>query len=321
MFEQVLNEIKKYDTIIIHRHTFPDGDAIGSQAGLKDVLKANFPSKKVYAVGDDPGRYSFIEDSAPDDIDGKVYEGALAIILDSAAKSLISDSRYINAEKTIRIDHHIWCEKIADIEIIDTTYESCAGLIAEFIRESGLKLTQKAAKAIYTGMVTDSGRFRHDPTTPRTFRLAAFLADAGFSLDGVYRQLYSSDFEYVKLRARFVLKIRFTEKNVAYIITTKEELTDYGADAAAISRGMVNVMADIKGVNIWVNFTESDGCFLCELRSDRYNINKVAVKYGGGGHEKASGAKIKDKKEIFKMLADLDKIADESAPREENATV
>ena len=66
MFEAVIGEIKKYGRIIIHRHTNPDGDAIGSQVGLKHIIKENFPEKEVYAVGDAAGRYAFIEDSAPD---------------------------------------------------------------------------------------------------------------------------------------------------------------------------------------------------------------------------------------------------------------
>ena len=69
---------------------------------------------------------------------------------------------------------------------------------------------------------------------------------------------------------------------------------------------MVSTMADIKGVDIWVNFTETDRGVLCELRSSRFNINPIAVKYGGGGHAKASGATVKDRAEAMAMLADLD---------------
>ena len=77
-------------------------------------------------------------------------------------------------------------------------------------------------------------------------------------------------------------------------------------DTFSISRGMVNTMADIKGVDIWVNFTETEEGVLCELRSSRYNINPIAVKYGGGGHAKASGASLKNREEAMAMLADLD---------------
>jgi phosphoesterase RecJ-like protein len=68
---------------------------------------------------------------------------------------------------------------------------------------------------------------------------------------------------------------------------------------------MVNTMGDIKGIDIWVNFTETENGVLCEIRSSKYNINPIAVKYGGGGHAKASGATLKDKSEAMAMLDDL----------------
>ena len=72
-----------------------------------------------------------------------------------------------------------------------------------------------------------------------------------------------------------------------------------------ISRGMVNTMSDIKGVDIWVNFTETDKGILVEIRSSKFNINPVATKYGGGGHAKASGATLKNKEEAMMLLEDL----------------
>ncbi len=306
MFERALQLIEKYDTVIIHRHTNPDGDAIGSQTGLRFLIEANYPLKRVYTVGDPPKRYSFMEGSEPDTVEDSVYTGALAIVLDCSAAALISDARYASAAETLRIDHHIFCEKICDTEITDTSFESCCGLIAEFARESGLKLTPSAARALYTGMVTDSGRFRYDSTTPRTFRLAAYLTEQEFDIGEIYRQLYAESFENMRLRAAFVLKIRFTEHRVAYIYTTAEEMSELGADTFTVSRGMVGTMADIRGVDIWVNFTETDDGVLCELRSSKYNINPIAVAHGGGGHAKASGATLRDREEAMRLLAELD---------------
>ena len=311
MFEQVLSAIKEYNRIIIHRHLKPDGDAIGAQVGLKNLLKDNFPQKEIYAVGDSAGRYSFVEDSTPDDIPNEYYNGALAIILDLSAPALVSDERYKLADKTVRIDHHLFIEKFCDIEVINSTYESCCGLIAEFARECNLKVNALAGKALFTGMVTDSGRFRYDSAGSRTFALASFLLESGFSTADIYKELYADDFEFIRLRASFILKIKFTPKNVGYIYTTKEEFEATGKDSFTISRGMVNTMADLKGVDIWFNFTETNDGVLCEIRSSKYNINTVAVKYGGGGHEKASGATLKDKSVAISLLNDLNDLIQE----------
>ncbi len=311
MFESVLQEILAHNRIIIHRHSNPDGDALGSQIGLKHILKENFPEKEVYAVGDDAKRYAFMTDSAMDEVTDKMYNGALAVILDTSAKSLISDDRYTLAARTVRMDHHIFCEKIADVELTDTSYESCCGLVADFAKRCHLTLTPLAAKSLYTGMITDSGRFRYDSTSAQTFRIASFLMEHEFETNDIYRNLYADDYSRIKLRAEFILKIQFTAKNVAYIYTTLDEAAATGADTFSISRGMVNTMGDIRGVDIWVNFTETEEGVLCEIRSSKYNINPIAVKHGGGGHAKASGATLKDRAEAMELLTELEGLLEE----------
>ena len=313
MFEQIRQCIEAYDTIIIHRHKNPDGDAIGSQVGLKHIIKKNFPETRVLCVGDPAGRYAFMEDSVMDEVADEEYKDALAIILDTSASALISDDRYTTAKMTVRIDHHIFCETIAQVEVTDTSYESCCGLVTALAMECGWELTPTAAKSLYTGMITDSGRFRYDSTSSQTFRLAAFLMEQKFNTGDIYRALYADDFSFIRLRAQFVLKIQFYGNGrVAYIYTTKEEASGYGFDLFTISRGMVNVMSEIRGVDVWVNFTESEDGVLTEIRSSLYNINPIAKKYGGGGHAKASGATVANKEAAMQMLSDLEALTKET---------
>lgn len=308
MSEQIVKAIEAYDTIIIHRHTNPDGDALGSQIGLKHLILENYPNKTVYMVGDAAGRYAFMADSVMDEIPDSLYQGALAIILDTSAPALISDTRYALAAQTVRMDHHLFVEKIADIEKTDSSFESCCGLVAQLAMDSGWRLNPAAATALFTGMVTDSGRFRYDATSARTFQLASFLMSQPIDTNELYRNLYANDYQQLVVRAKFMLHVRFTPHNVAYVYTPMAEKADYGVDDFTLSRGMVNSMADMRGVDIWVNFTESEKGVLCELRSNRFNINPIAVKYGGGGHAKASGATLKDRDQAMAMLHDLDEM-------------
>ena len=311
MFQEILNEIKAHNRIIIHRHARPDGDAIGSQVGLKHLILKNFPGKEVCAVGDPAGHYSFIPGSVMDEVSDEQYRDALAIVLDCGSSSLISDNRYKTAARTARMDHHIFCETICDTEYVETSYESCCGMVAHLAMECGLRLTPIAAQALYTGMITDSGRFRYDSTSSRTFALASFLMTQQFDTNEIYRSLYADDFESKKLRAQFTLKVQFTPKNVAYIYTTLDELKALNKDIFSVSRGMVGIMSDTRGVDIWANFTETENGVLCELRSSRYNINPIAVKYGGGGHTKASGATVPDRDTVMRLLNDLDNMIGE----------
>ena len=305
MFKKILELIEKYDRIIIHRHKNPDGDALGSQNGLYHIIKDSYPEKEVYMVGDMTPRYAFMMTRPIDEIADELYNGALAIVLDTSAKSLISDERYTLADATARMDHHLFVEKICDEEVTATSYESCAGLVAAMAEACGLVVSEVAAKALYTGMITDSGRFRYDSTSAETFRVASFLMERKFSTADIFRNLYADELFFIQLRAKFVLKVQLATPKVAYIYTDKDEVESFGADIFTISRGMVNTMSEIRGVENWVNFTETDDGVLCEIRSNTYNINTIAVKHGGGGHQKASGATLKNRDEAMELLAEL----------------
>lgn len=313
MFEAIQKLIEQYPRIIIHRHKNPDGDALGAQQGLRRILQDNYPHKEILATGDMTPRYAFMASPPMDEINDADYQGALAILLDSAVSTLISDDRYTLASATARIDHHIFCEQFTDEEVVDTSFESCCGMIAAMAMECGWQVSSEAAKSLYTGMITDSGRFRYDSTTAKTFRLASFLAERQFSTADIYQNLYSDSLASIQLRAKFTLKIQTTPQGVAYIYTPLEEATSYGVDNFTLSRGMVNVMSEIYGIHSWVNFTETDDGVLCEIRSNRYNINPIATKYGGGGHQKASGATLKNKEEAMSLLNDLNLLLETNA--------
>ena len=313
MFEKILELIEKYPRIIIHRHKNPDGDALGCQIGLKHMLKDTYPHKEIFVVGDMTPRYAFMADAPMDEVPDEAYEGALAMVLDTSAKSLISDERYATATATARIDHHIFVEEICQAEVTDTSFESCCGLVTALAIEGNLTVSPLAAKALYTGMITDSGRFRYDSTSAQTFRMAAFLMERRFETGDIYRNLYADELFFIQLRAKITLKIETTPHRVAYVYNTADEVAEYGADTFTISRGMVNVMSEIRGIDTWVNFTETEGGVLCEIRSNKYNINPIAVKYGGGGHQKASGCTLKDRDEAMSLLADLNALSEVEA--------
>ncbi|MBO7250420.1 MAG: bifunctional oligoribonuclease/PAP phosphatase NrnA [Clostridia bacterium] len=310
MFEKIKNLIEQYPRIILHRHKNPDGDALGAQLGLKKILMENYPEKEILAVGDMTPRYAFMLTTPIDEIEDSAYEGALAILLDSATPPLICDDRYTLAAATARIDHHIFCEKFTDEEVVDTSFESCCGMITALAMECGWQVSADAAKSLYTGMITDSGRFRYDCTSAQTFRLASFLIERPFNTADIYRELYSDDINMIQLRAKYTLKINTTPEGVAYIYTPLDEAKEYGVDTFTLSRGMVNVMSEIRGIHSWVNFTETEDSVLCEIRSNRYNINPIATKYGGGGHQKASGATLKSRDEAMALLEDLKSLSE-----------
>ena len=117
MYKKILDLISDYDKIIIHRHKNPDMDAYGSQLGLKRIIELNFPTKKVFVVGD-VNNFAFL--GAMDVIDDSIYSNALAIIVDVAVSALVSDERYKLAKHVLVIDHHLNASDIADTEHINS---------------------------------------------------------------------------------------------------------------------------------------------------------------------------------------------------------
>ena len=116
MFEAILRQIAAHDTIILHRHKNPDGDALGSQVGLKHIILENWPEKRVYMVGDAAGRYAFMKDSVMDTVADEAYRGALAIVLDTSAKALISDERYEMLITEYEEEQKVLTARLADLE-------------------------------------------------------------------------------------------------------------------------------------------------------------------------------------------------------------
>ena len=310
MYKKFLNKIKEYGTIIIHRHGRPDGDALGSQIGLKESILATFPYKKVYAVGDVNQKISFIGEV--DEISDYLYKNALVIVLDSSDTNMINDERYKLGRYIIKVDHHISNANYGDMNIVETSEVSCASLIAKIIFSCNMKLTSHGARALFTGIVTDSGRFRYNTVTSDTFMIASKLLKYNFDFNEIYTKLYVDDLELVKLRAQMVLQFKISDKGVAYLINDKTAVQRYNTDIFTISRGMVNVMSGINGIDVWANFTEEEnGKVICEFRSTKYNVNQIAVKYGGGGHKFASGATVNSLDVVKDIIKDLESLIEE----------
>ncbi len=311
MYQEIYNKIKQANTIIIHRHSRPDGDALGSQLGLKEAIKSTFPEKSVFVVGDETERLKWM--GKMDEIEDDIYNDALVIVVDSGAEKLISDERYKNGRLLIKIDHHIPQGDYGNIALVDTSFESCAGIIADFIINTPLKLNSLAASLLFVGIVTDSGRFRYSSTTSRTFQIVSKLYEYNINTEYIYNKIYTEKLATVKLRAELVSKFQITEYGVAYLINTKEDIEQYKIGIFDISRGMVNIMSGIEEIKIWTNFCEDvNGDIYVEIRSNGLNINQVAVKFGGGGHLQASGCTIKDKSQIIEVINELNNVIKES---------
>ena len=199
MKEKILETIKQYNTIIIHRHVRPDPDAYGSQGGLAELLKASFPEKSIYTVGKEEESLNFMR--RLDEISDDTYKEALVIVCDTANQARIDDKRYKLGDKLIKIDHHPNEDPYGDLLWVDTTASSASEMIYEFYlfgKDKGLKLSDEGARLIYAGIVGDTGRFLFPSTSDKTFAYAGELIHYNFSRTDIYEGMYNLKIEYCK---------------------------------------------------------------------------------------------------------------------------
>ena len=305
---QILNKIKEYNKIIIFRHKRPDGDAVGSTKGLQEILKLTYPEKEILLINTDYCDYMAFLGNEDAPIDASLYSDALGIVIDTGNTERISNQQYSLCRELIKIDHHIDRSPYGDISWVEEERSSACEMVAHFYNtfKDELKINKEAATYIYTGMVTDSGRFRYSSVSGDTMRLAGMLLDVGINTDNLYSNLYLKEFNSLKFQAYVYKKMNITENGVIFLHVTKKikkkfNLTNEEASTA------VSFMDSIKGSPIWIAFIDSgDKTTRVRLRSRFVTISDIAEKYHGGGHACAAGATVYNKKELKSLIADCD---------------
>jgi bifunctional oligoribonuclease and PAP phosphatase NrnA len=305
MKAQILEAIENYETIIIHRHVRPDPDAYGSQGGLAEILKASYPGKNIYTVGKEESSLNYLRrlDSIPDD----TFKGSLVIVCDTANAERICDDRYRLGEQLIKIDHHPNEDPYGDLQWVDTSASSTSEMIYEFylsFKDSGLKMSDEAARLLYAGIVGDTGRFLYPSTTNKTFAYAGELIHYNFSRTELYDRMYELAPNVVKLNGYILQNFELLENGAAKVVMKQELLEQYSVKPSEASL-LVSELGNVAGIKAWVFFIEEEDQIRVRLRSKGPVINGIARKYNGGGHPLAAGASIYSWDDVDHVLKDL----------------
>lgn len=311
--EVILNKIKEYDSIVIGRHFRPDGDAVGSTMGLGRIISLTFPEKKVYLSNNDKSDYMAFLGDTSESVSEEIIKSSLVIVIDTATEDRVSDDRILNGKEIVKIDHHIEAEPYGDVSWVEDWRSSSCEMIASFYEEfsSVLKIDDIAATAIYAGMVTDSGRFRFSSTSSETLRLASIMVGKGVYIERLQANLDLNSYNFYKYQAYVFSKIEMTENGVSWLYVDQEMQKKWNLSREDASES-VGFMSGIKGSICWIAFIEnSDGSIRVRLRSRFMTVNKIAEKYHGGGHDRASGATCYSKEEMMALIEDADKATKE----------
>ena len=308
--EQILQKIKDYDRIMLFRHIRNDGDCVGSTKGLKRIIQLTWPEKEVYLIDEDTAQY--LEFMGPEDepVADELYADALGIVIDTASEARISNKKYTLCKELIKIDHHIPLETYGDLQWVEEERSSACEMIVDFYMTFAdeLKIDTEAATHLYTGMVTDSGRFKYEGVNGNTLRCAAALLDVGVNTELLFARLYLEAFEYLKFKAHIYQRMQVTENGVAYIYIDKAMQEEFNLTLEQAS-ACVGTLDSIRGCICWMVFIENgdaEHSIRVRLRSRFVHINTIAEKYRGGGHACASGATVYGQEEMQALLKDAD---------------
>jgi phosphoesterase RecJ-like protein len=313
--QTILNKIRENDLIFLFRHVRNDGDCVGATKGMKSLITATWPEKQVYIIDADTAKY--LEFMGPEDqeVPEEAYREGLGIVLDTASESRISNKKYTLCKELIKIDHHIPLEQYGDLQWVEEERSSCCEMIVDFYRtfQDELVLTSEGATHLYTGMVTDSGRFKYDGVTGETLRCAAALLDVGVDTQTLFARLYLEAFEYLKFKAAIYERMQITPNGVAYIYVDKAMQREFNLNLEQ-SSAIIGNLDSIRGCISWIAFIESGdeaGSIRVRLRSRFVHINSIAENYHGGGHACASGATVYSTEEMEALLRDTDALVKE----------
>ncbi len=316
LFNDILQLIIEFDTILIFRHANPDGDALGSQFGFKTFIEENFPNKKVYAIGSETLQDSFAEIfptlDNPKDIEKT--NNMLGIVLDTPNKERINDFLYKKTTKIIKIDHHPKVDTFETIAFQNETYSStCEMLIELFQSFTDYKISEKVATFLLAGVITDTDRFKYDLATSKTLNNVATIFDL-VDRNRLFALLYRKDLFTHQVAHKIFSKTKHLPSGVSYFIMPNRFAKKYGfADKKVNTKLFINdLLAPYETqIAMFASYDASKKIWKGSLRSKTVDINQIAIKYNGGGHKKASGFKVDSKKELKQVINDLEQLLQE----------
>ncbi|MDP2929673.1 MAG: bifunctional oligoribonuclease/PAP phosphatase NrnA [Candidatus Omnitrophota bacterium] len=298
---EVIEAIKRGKRFLITAHVNLEGDALGSQLAMKELLVGM--GKDAFILDSDPvpEHYRFLPKASEVSNDlNNINDFDAAVVLDCPTlnrtgkiKDVIKD----RAKPIINIDHHISNEKFGDVNWVEPNASSAGEMVFRLFKETGTVMTKEIALSLYIAILTDTGSFNYDNTSSATHEIAGELLGYGLDPALVSESVYERrSIEDINLLGLVLSTIRINSGGtIAHLEVTKDMLDKTGADIAK-SEGIINFARSIDGVKVAVLFKEDQKdknriniSFRSKGNGDVIDVNKIASFFGGGGHTKASG--------------------------------
>lgn len=299
--KKILELIKKSQAVLITSHRDPDGDSIGSQLALAELVKSEGKSCRIINQGDLPYRYMFLDPQGKienvDMVKGRKDVGAipdLVLVLDCTSMSRVGEvEKLIPASATlINIDHHPDNEEFGNFDYVDVDASAVGEIIFSLLKISGFFITTAVSTQLYAAILTDTGRFKFSNTSPRCLKVCAELIKSGADPKHITNQVYfNHSLPFLRLLGSILSNPQtLDEGKICTMILKQDLLADLRVDPKEVE-GVVDYSLFLKGVEIGLLFTEKEnGKTKVNLRSqNEFDVSKVAKAFGGGGHRNAAG--------------------------------
>lgn len=290
---QLMEAIRKAGTIAIGGHVRPDGDCIGSCMGLYGYITENYPEKKVCvyleAITDN---FSYLRQEGAF---GREAQYDLFISLDCGDAERLGEAQAVMeaADSVFNVDHHITNTKFGDQNIVKNVSSTCE-LLYTMLEEE--KISFDVACALYTGIVHDTGVFKHSNTTGETLRIAGKLVDLGIPfgkiIDGSF---YMKTYKQLQIMGRCLLEsVRIMNGRCIFSVVRKSVMDFYDAKPSDLD-GVIDEMRTTEGIEVAILLDERElGEYKVSMRSNEIvDVSQIARYFGGGGHVRAAGCAIK----------------------------
>ena len=313
--EHIARVLRTEDDFLITSHLNPDGDALGSMAALGFVLARMGKRFVLYNASGLPVDFDWLTLPAPVTDTLPTRNGQWTVTLDCgdlgrAGRQL---AQHAEPQRLINIDHHLGNPEFGAINWVDTAMSSTGEMIARLAAELGFVPDGALGEAVYLALVTDTGYFSYDNTTPATMALAAEIMRLGLK-PGPFNANVQNQYtlERVKLTSEVLSKARLTNNGSVGLISISAEDMRTTNTTPADTDGLINTIRRVKGVKVSISLREdAPGQIKFSLRSSGdVNVQPVAAHFGGGGHKNASGGMISAPLDVAerKMLKAVDEL-------------
>lgn len=302
--DEIFKEVKEAETIVILTHESPDGDAVGSSLAMKLILE-KLDKQADVIIPEYSRMFNFLPVADKIKRESEIKNYDLAISLDCADLKRLTPNEYFkNANKTIVIDHHGSNNMYGDLNYVNPVSPACCEVLAGMLEYFQIDITKEIGTCLMTGIITDTGGFRHSGVNPETFEFTAELIRKGVNIPDIYKRTLRT-----KTKANFLLTKKVIERmeiledgKVTFTYITKQDEEAVGAEPGD-HEGLVDIGRDIEGVevSIFIRQKENENAYKISLRSGNYvNVSDVCLMFGGGGHPRAAGALIQGNVEQVK---------------------